>query len=44
MVEKLQQVMDTLTEGGIRARRGYPTEAYFRPENPVAAVYLQEKP
>ena len=42
MVEKLQALLDVLTEGGIRARRGYPTETYFRPERPVAAVYFQD--
>lgn len=40
MVEKLAQVVETLTAGGIRARRGYPAEKYFFPETPVAAVNL----
>lgn len=41
MVEKIQQVMSALNAGGIRARRGYPVDTYFRPESPVAAVYLE---
>lgn len=40
MVEKLNRVTAALSSGGIRARRGYPTEKYFFPESPVAAVNL----
>lgn len=42
MVERIQQVVNALSAGGIRARRGYPEEKYFRPDSPVAAVYLEE--
>lgn len=41
MVEKIQQVVDALSAGGIRAKRGYPEETYFCPTAPVAAVYLE---
>ena len=41
MVEKVQQVVNALSAGGIRARRGYPEEKYFYPTAPVAAVYLE---
>lgn len=40
MVEKIDLVISALSAGGIRARRGYPTEKYFCPESPVAAVNL----
>lgn len=41
MVEKIEQVVDALCAGGIRAKRGYPEEKYFYPDSPVAAVYLE---
>lgn len=40
MVKTIQKVVDTLTAGGIRARRGYPPDTFIRPEEPVAAVTL----
>lgn len=40
MVEKIRLVSDILANGGIRTHRGYPSEKYFRPESPVAAVNL----
>ena len=40
MVDRIEQVKQVLCDGGIRARRGFPAEKFFRPETPVAAVYL----
>lgn len=40
MVEKIDLVVSALSDGGIRARRGYPTEKFFFPDRPVAAVNL----
>lgn len=42
MVERILQVVQALNDGGIRAKRGYPESKYFRPDSPVAVVYLEE--
>ncbi len=40
MIKRVEQVIRTLNDAGVRAQRGYPSQRYLEADAPVAAVCL----